>query len=135
MVAWKDTTFNYGKGKIMISGAAIKDAHDIILEISKKKSPIYYSDLMNRLKQRDHRKISRRTIGDIIGEVSNKVSSATAPSVYPSAVVIRKDSRAPGEGFWGLDAGTSPPSKVPSNHRKVALQQYQKNVFDWALKH
>jgi hypothetical protein len=134
LVDWKDTTFDYGKGKIQILGVTFQDACDIIQEVSKKKTCIAYSDVINQLKQHGHRKISRRTIGTIVGEVSIQVSGVTNPSVYPSSVVIRKDSGAPGEGFWGVDTGTLPPNKVPENQRKVALQQYQKNVFDWASK-
>ena len=133
MVDWKDTTFDYGTGKIQISGVTLQDTCDIIQEASKKEEKIVYSDIMNQLK-RGHKKISRRTIGLIVGEVSIQVSAITNPSVYPSSVVIRKDLGVPGKGFWGVDTGTLPPNKVPENQRKVALQQYQKNTFDWASK-
>jgi len=134
LVDWKDTTFDYGTGKIQISGVTLQDTCDIIQESSKKEKKILYSNIMNQLKQRGHKKISRRTIGAIVGEVSIQVSAITNPSVYPSSVVIRKDSGVPGEGFWGVDSGTFPPNKVPKNQQKVALRQYQKNVFDWASK-
>ncbi len=132
LIDWKDTTFEYGKGKIQISGKTIQAAYDIIQEVSKKKARIEYFEIINQLKQSGHKKISRRTIGTIVGEVSIQISDVTNPSVYPSSVVIGKNSGTPGEGFWEVDTGTLPPNKVPANQRKVALQQYQKNVFDWA---
>jgi hypothetical protein len=83
LIDWKDTTFEYGKGEIKISGATIGDAYDIILGYAKEKTRVYYSDLINVLERRGNRKISRRTIGSIVGEVSIRISLVTNPSIYP----------------------------------------------------
>ena len=131
MINWNDKRFPCGKGSIEISGSTLKDTFNIIHEYAKRQEKIPYSELINRLKQKGNKKISRRTIGFIVGEVSIQVSSDTKSSIYPSAIVIRKDSSIPGEGFWGVDSGTTPPSDCPKEHRKIELQKYQKNVFDW----
>ena len=132
LIDWKDTTFDYGKGKIKISGATIGDAYKIILKYAKKRSKIHYSVIINELKRLGHTKISRRTIGSIVGDVSIQISRVTDPSIYPSSIVVRKDHDTPGEGFWGVDSGKSPPSDVKTKQQKIKLQEYQKNVFDWA---
>jgi hypothetical protein len=132
LIVWKDTTFEYDKGEIQIPGITIGDAYDIILVYAKRKSCVYYSDVINELKRRGHKKISRRTIGSIVGEVSIQISLATNPSIYPSSIVVRKDTENPGEGFWGVDTGTSPPSSVPLKERSVRLKRYQNDLFDWS---
>ena len=81
------------------------------------------------LKQKGYEKINRGTIGHIVGEVRNQVSHVTNPSVYPSAIVVRRDTNQPGKGFWGLDEGSNPPSEVPQNQQKQMLQKYQNDVF------
>jgi len=129
MCQWKSISVKLGRGTIQISAQTIKDACDIILQAAKKGQVIHYSDLWNMLKQLGHRGINRGTIGSIVGEVSIQISQVTNPSIYPSAIVVRKDTGKPGEGFWGLDSGTNPPSRVPKNMRAKALQQYQHDVF------
>lgn len=85
---------------------------------------------MCELKKLNHHAINRGTIGAIVGEVSMQVSESTKPSVYPSAIVIRKDTDEPGEGFWGLDSGTHPPDKVARSDRKSRLSEYQQKIFN-----
>jgi hypothetical protein len=91
---------------------------------------ITYTEVMNRLKAVGCPKINRGTIGHIVGEVSVQVSDATKQHpIYPSAIVVRHDTKQPGDGFWGLRAGTNPPSRVPRNNRRGALRQYQSDVL------
>jgi hypothetical protein len=130
MCNWQDITRSYGMGKIQINVQVIRDACDIIQQRAQSRQTITYADLMVQLKHRGHRKINRRTIGHIVGEVSTQVAQVTNPSIYPSAIVVRKDTNKPGEGFWGLDMGTHPPKKVPTNQRAPTLQQYQNEVFN-----
>jgi hypothetical protein len=85
---------------------------------------------MDRLKSLGCPKINRGTIGRIVGEVSVQVSQMINPSIYPSAIVVRKDTGRPGDGFWEVNTGTNPPSNVPPNNRRGALQQYQNDVFN-----
>lgn len=130
MCNWKDKEFHYRKtGKIQLRANSFAETCNIISRVAQKKQVIAYSDLMQMLKQKGHEKINRGTIGHIVGEVSNQVSQSTNPSVYPSAIVIRKDINQPGKGFWGLDEGSNPPSAVPQNQRKQMLQKYQNDVF------
>jgi len=129
MCDWEDINPRYGMGKIQISAKVIRDTCDIIRQRAQNRQIVTYSDLMVQLKREGHRKINRGTIGHIVGEVSTQVAQVTDPSVYPSAIVVRKDTNKPGEGFWGLDTGTNPPEKVPNNQRDLTLQQYQKDVF------
>lgn len=130
MVVWKNRVFDYASGgKILISAAVFKDAYDIIREHAKKKSVVAYSDLMDKLKKRNHTKINRGTIGSIIGEISNQISLITKPSIYPSSIVVHKGSTNTGIGFWALKKGTMPPSKIPIKNRKMALSTYQRDVF------
>jgi hypothetical protein len=117
-------------GKIQINARVIRDACDIIRQRAQNRQTITYTDLMVELKHKDHRKMNRRTIGHIVGEVSTQVAQVTDPSIYPSAIVVRKDTNQPGKGFWGLDMGTNPPEKVPNNQRDLTLQQYQNDVFN-----
>ena len=108
MCKWRDITFRDGGGRIQIPAKVISDACKIIRQMAQKGRVVTYSELMDQLKSLGHRKISRRTIGKIVGEVSNQVSRVTNPSIYPSAIVVRKDTNQPGNGFWGLEEGTNP---------------------------
>jgi len=130
MCNWQDITRSYGVGKIQINAQVIEDACDIIRQRAQRKQTITYTDLMVQLKHKGHGKINRGTIGHIVGEVSTQVAQVTNPSVYPSAIVIRKDTDQPGEGFWGLNSGTNPPEKVPDSQKAQMLRQYQNDVFD-----
>ena len=85
---------------------------------------------MSQLKGIGHAKINRGTIGAILGEVSNQVAQNTNPSVYPSSIVVRKGTNQPGNGFWGVNMGTNPPSIAPNAQRRIALQQYQRDTFN-----
>jgi hypothetical protein len=129
MCDWRDINPRYGIGKIQINAHVIKDSCAIIQQRAQNRQTTTYTDLMGRLKDRGHRKINRGTIGHIVGEVSNQVAQVSGPSIYPSAIVVRKDTNQPGEGFWGLDMGTNPPLKVPHNQRVHMLQKYQNDVF------
>jgi len=115
--------------RIPISNKAVEDACTIIHRQAQAHETIVYSDLMNRLKQLQHRRITRGTIGGIVGGVSSQVSKITNPSVYPSAIVVRKDTGEPGDGFWKLDMGGNPPSKVTFSLREGQRNQYKKDVF------
>ena len=130
MCDWQDINISYGEGRIQINARVISDACDLIRQRAQDRQTITYSDLMNQLKDKGHGKINRGTIGHIVGEVSNQIAQVTDPSVYPSAIVVRKDTDQPGEGFWGLDMGMNPPEKVPFDHRVQTLQQYQNDVFN-----
>lgn len=131
MCDWRDINPSYGRhGRILLNARTISGACDIIRKTAQQRQTIVYSDLMNQLKDKGHRKISRRTIGLILGEVCNQVAQATDPSIYPSVIVVRKDTKKPGKGFWGLYVGANPPGKVPHDQRGKTLQQYQKDVFD-----
>jgi len=129
MYNWEDRVFRYGRGKIMISAETFRDTYRIIKESARNGNYIYYSEVMDKLKRLGHRKINRGTIGGIVGEVSIMVANSTNPSVYPSAIVVKKNSIEPGKGFWGLDRGTNPPSMVPPDKRREALSEYQETVF------
>ncbi len=130
MCNWQDIIFPYARGKIRISADTIRDACEIIRQAAQKKRYITYTELMDSLKDKGHRKINRGTIGKIVGEVSTQISQVTSPSVYPSAIVVNKNTSRTGHGFWGLDAGTAPPSEVPPNQRTQMLRQYQNDVFN-----
>ncbi len=130
MCNWQDIVRPYGKGRINLSAQVVRDSCNIIWQRAQKKQRVAYSELMNILKQKGHRKINRATIGHIVGEVSTQVSQVTNPSIYPSAIVVRKGTDQPGKGFWGLDDGSSPPSAVPQNHQRQKMQQYQDDVFN-----
>jgi len=131
MCNWQDIVRPYGKGrKIQLSAKVVMDACNIIWQVAQKKQRIAYSELMSILKQQGNRKINRATIGHIVGEVSIQVSQVTNPSIYPSAIVVRKGTNQSGKGFWGLDDGSSPPSAVPQNQQRQKMQQYQDDVFN-----
>jgi len=125
MCDWQDVNV---RGRIF-SAKVIRDACEIIRQTAQKGELIYYSDLIKRLKQLGHKHIDRFVIGDIVGEVSIQVSRLTAPSIYPSAIVVRKDTKEPGDGFWGLDTGTNPPNKLPPHQKRNGLEQYQRDVW------
>ncbi len=129
MCNWRDITFRYGRGQITIPADVIRDACQIIWESAKRRQFITYTQLMSRLKALGYKRINRGTIGAIVGEVSNQVAQNTNPSIYPSAIVVRKGANKPGSGFWGLNMGTNPPSGIPSGQRNLAIQQYQNDVF------
>ena len=90
MYNWEDRVFRYGRGKIMISAETFRDTYRIIKESARNGNYIYYSEVMDKLKRLGHRKINRGTIGGIVGEVSIMVANSTNPSVYPSAIVVKK---------------------------------------------
>lgn len=129
MCNWYAINPRYGAGRIQINAEVIKDACEVISHKAQSKQVITYSEIMDQLKKAGHGKINRGTIGHIVGEVSNQVAKTTAPSTYPSAIVIRKDTGQPGRGFWGLDTGTDPPLKVPHKQKAYRLQKYQDDVF------
>lgn len=85
---------------------------------------IFYSDLIKQLEQLGHGGIDRFVIGGIVGGKYQSIS-INDPSIYPSAIVVRKDTMQPGKGFWGIDTGTDPPNKVPINQRQSKLKNYQ----------
>lgn len=116
-------------GRITISAGTISDACKIIRQAAQMRQLITYTDVMNQLKAMGYGKINRATIGAIVGEVSNQVAQITSPSMYPSAIVIRKGTNQPGDGFWGLKRGTNPPSNVPRENRRHVINQYQQDVF------
>jgi hypothetical protein len=138
MCNWQEKEFPYARGKIKIAAHTLQAACEVIFQASQK-SPltITYTEVMNELKALGCPKINRGTIGDIVGEISVQVSEATKQhSIYPSAIVVRRDTKQPGDGFWGVRAGTNPPSRVPRNGRRDALRQYQNDVLKrpWACK-
>ena len=127
MCNWRDISVR----GIHIDAQTIQDACRIIHRTAQKHKTITYTDLMDGLKQLRHRGINRGTIGSIVGEVSIQVSQLTNPSIYPSAIVVRRDTNQPGKGFWGLNTGSNPPDIAPQNQRQNSLQQYQQNVFNY----
>ena len=129
MCMWCDRIIPYASGYLRIPAIVIRDACYIIKEAAENRRYICYSELMEKLKAMGHRKINRGTIGWIVGEVSNKIAINTNPSIYPSAIVVRKGTQSPGSGFWTLKVGTDPPSKVSSSRRRYALLRYQHAVF------
>ena len=136
MCNWQDIEFPYGIGRIQIDARTIQAACEIIFGVAQKSQTISYTEVMNELKSLGCPKINRGTIGHIVGEVSVQVSQITNPSIYPSAIVVRSGTNQPGDGFWGVNTGTNPPSGVPRNNRRNALQQYQNDVFNrlWGCK-
>jgi hypothetical protein len=129
MCDWHDISAGKVR-KIRIDAQAIQDACKIIHQAAQKREMLTYTDLMIQLKHLGHRGINRGTVGSIVGEVSIQVSQLTNPSIYPSAIVMRKDSNQPGRGFWDLDTGNNPPEKVPPNQRENQLNEYRRNVFN-----
>jgi len=137
MCRWKDVPCKYGRGRVIIPAQVIRDACQIIWQAAQQRQLIDYSTVIDQLKARGHHTrapINRITIGKIVGEVSDQVSQNTNPSVYPSAIVVRRGTNRPGKGFWGLSKGTNPPSRVPSANQRAAIRQYQNDVFTrkWA---
>jgi hypothetical protein len=131
MCNWQDKVVIKGDGRrIALPYDVFQDACKIIWQSAQQKRLIYYSDIEKQLKRLGHRKINRGTIGDIVGEVSIQVSQVTSPSIYPSAIVVHKGDKNVGIGFWEVDTGTNPPSKVPPNQQKEALLRYQNDVFN-----
>lgn len=137
MCNWQDIEFPYARGRIQIAAQTIQAACETIFRAAQRRQTISYTEVMNELKRLGCPKINRGTIGSIVGEVSIQVSQITKPSIYPSAIVVRSGTYQPGEGFWGVDTGTHPPSRVAHNNRGNALQQYQNDVFNrpWGGKH
>ncbi|MFC2068676.1 hypothetical protein ACFLTP_06670 [Chloroflexota bacterium] len=135
MCKWKDIIIIQAKGKrrIPIKATVMQHACSIIHTEAELGRTIAYTNIMNCLKNQGHKKIYRGTIGNIVGEVSNQVSQITNPSIYPSAIVVRKGTKQAGPGFWNLHRGTAPPNSVTKNHRRKQMNQYQQDVFmfDW----
>jgi len=78
-------------------------------------------------------------MGYILGEINDQVAEKTKTSeenptsIYPSSIVINKDTKKPGDGFWGVSSGDNPPSKFKDKSedgQKEALKKYRENVFD-----
>lgn len=132
MITWETREFVSKKGRrIIIDGATLKDAYDILKNwVKANDNPIAYSKLMDKLKEKNHPKIYRGSIGHIVGHVSDKVSVITNPSIYPSSIVVHKGTWITGDGFWDLEEGTLPPNKVPIKNRRAALSSYQRDVFE-----
>jgi len=118
-----------GRRRIPISDKAVEDTCTILYQQAQAHKTINYTDLMGKLKKLRHRSITRGTIGGIVGGVNSQVSQITNPSVYPSALVVRKDTGKPGDGFWLLAMGSNPPSRVPLRLRAGRWNQYKKDVF------
>lgn len=134
LVNWIDRDFRDKRGaETMIEAATFQDTYNILKKQAKARERIPYSELMTELKKNNHRRISRKTIGSIVGEVSDQISLRTKPSVYPSSIVVLKGTNITGKGFWDLGEGTLPPNAVQVTLRGKALDQYQKDVFnkDW----
>lgn len=136
MCNWQDKVVDKGKTKTIIRKIpeqVFSDACRIIHQMAQERRVICYSDLEYRLKNEGHGIVSRLIIGDIVGEVSIQVSQVTNPSIYPSAIVVHKNAKTVGEGFWGIDTGTNPPSKyqrLSQKQKENLLQQYRNDVFN-----
>ena len=130
MCKWQSITISDKGGKIPIPAQVFQDACEIILQAAQNKQTITYTEIMDQLKKSGHRKISRRTIGKILGEVNDQVSQNTNPSIYPSAIVILSGGNRPGGNFWGVSTGTNPPSGVVPSNRTKTLQRYRNDIFN-----
>ena len=129
MCNWQNRISPYGIGNIQLNADVFADACNIIFQASRQRNKITYSDLMSQLRQLNHRKIFRGTIGIILDEVNLQVSSITNPSIYPSAIVVHRGTTEPGPGFWNVACGLKPPVGIAANRRSVQLQQYQNFPF------
>ena len=136
MCNWQNIAFPYARGRIRIDAQTIQAACEIIFHAAQKGQTISYTEVMDELRRLGCSKINRGTIGSTVGEVSVQVSQITKPSIYPSAIVVRNSTSQPGEGFWGVNTGTNPPSSVVRINRQKALQQYQHDEFNrpWGCK-
>jgi len=136
MCNWQDIEFPYARGRIRISAQTTQAACEIIFRATQRRQTISYTGVENELKRLGCPKINRGTIGHIVGEVSVQVSQITNPSIYPSSIVVRVETDQPGDKFWDNNTGTHPPSGVPCDNRRDALQQYRNDVFNrpWGCK-
>jgi hypothetical protein len=117
--------------KTPIPKETVKEVHKFIREYAIARKFLPYSELEDLLKAKGYRKINRFTIGNIVGEVSDRISASTVPlSIYPSAIVVHKWTEDTGKGFWTLERGSDPPYRTKADLKKKKLKQYQKNVFE-----
>jgi hypothetical protein len=128
MCNWHDIQFCYGNGIVKISGKVIQDTCNIIYKAAQQKKMLTYTDVMRQLKQLRHSKINIAIIGEIVGAVSIQLSESTTPSIYPSALVVKKDTRQPGESFWKVHSGTNPPALISKDKREL-VSTVPKDVF------
>ena len=104
----------------------VEKARPILIEVAKKKTLITYNDLMTRL-----RGPGRAYIGEIVGEISILESQQKHPLL--SAVIVRKDTKIPGEGFWGLTYKTQS-AKTGVGRRNFWVSELNK-VYDYWQRH
>ncbi|MCX8173440.1 MAG: hypothetical protein N3F63_02360 [Thermoplasmata archaeon] len=133
MCNWEDICI--GKNAV-IPADVLRTTCEILQEVAKQRRTIAYGELIDLLKEKYvaniyiSRYINRFTIGRILDEVNKQVANTTNPSIYPSSIVVTKDTGKPGDGFWEVQYGTQPPARVQQQNRVDALTKYQQAVFD-----
>jgi len=136
MCKWEDKPI--GEEKKIIPAKVFEAICNIIFQSAGKGKTIKYGEITNIInKQFPDVKIDNYPdMGHILGEINDQVAEATKTSkenptsIYPSSIVINKERKEPGDGFWGVSSGDNPPSKVKKNERDDVLKEYQRNVFD-----
>ncbi len=104
----------------------VKNVRPILIEVAKKRTVTTYSELMERLDGP-----GRAYIGEVVGEVSIIESREERPLL--SAVVVRKDTKMPGEGFWGLTYETQ--SAKSEVDRRNFWESELNKVYDYWQRH
>ncbi len=67
--------------------------------------------------------INRRWVGEVVGEISIREDSQNHPLL--SAIVVRKGSESPGDGFWGLPSMQN----VPQGQRRNVWEKERDKVY------
>ena len=98
-----------------------EDIREKLIKVAKGKKTIYYSELG----------INRRWVGEIVGDISIYEREQGRPLL--SAVVVRKDTKMPGEGFWGLTYETQS-AKTGVDRRNFWKSELNK-VYNYWQKH
>jgi hypothetical protein len=75
----------------------------ILIEVASRGRHITYQDLARRARLRwNHASArDRRLLGSLLGAVSHHEYSHGRPML--TAIVVRKDNKLPGKGFWGFE--------------------------------
>jgi len=121
----------------------VKDSYQVLVESAKAGKIIFYGELpvFDELKERFGDDVST-IIGFIVGACSEYEVTKSRPLI--SAIVINRDTREPGWGFYGLSAvpyhlcmdaweeqGKKPPEIVVGKRQEFWLSELQETLEYW----